>query len=96
LSYNYYTIYLVFTITLPLISRLVFFIVKIDCIKMKAIIISKPGESGVLTLHELPDPIMDNDEVLVEVAAAGINRADLLQRRGLYPSPRGYRDDMPG
>ncbi|PZC41167.1 MAG: NADPH2:quinone reductase [Chloroflexi bacterium] len=63
---------------------------------MKAIIISKPGESGVLTLHELPDPIMDNDEVLVEVAAAGINRADLLQRRGLYPSPRGYRDDMPG
>ncbi len=42
-----------------------------------------------LSIRELPDPVVGDDELLIDVAAAGVNRADLLQRRGRYPPPPG-------
>ncbi|MGE0708581.1 MAG: NAD(P)H-quinone oxidoreductase [Planctomycetota bacterium] len=56
---------------------------------MRAIAQATPGAPGTLRLEELPDPVPRPGELLLEVAAAGINRADLLQRRGLYPAPPG-------
>ena len=63
---------------------------------MQAVVISKPGSPDVLKIQELPDPTITENEVLIKVAGAGVNRADLLQRRGMYPSPEGYRDEIPG
>nr|MDP9121372.1 hypothetical protein [Acidobacteriota bacterium] len=51
--------------------------------------------SGVPRLGELPDPVPGPGEVLVEVAAAGLNHADLLQLRGRYPPPLG-ESEVPG
>ncbi len=51
---------------------------------------------GSLELAERPDPIPGPHEVLVANEFAGINAADLLQRRGLYPSPPGWPVDIPG
>ncbi|PYY31778.1 alcohol dehydrogenase catalytic domain-containing protein, partial [Curtobacterium sp. MCBD17_030] len=59
---------------------------------MRAITITKPGDVDVLTLGELPDPVPGDGEVLVEVAAAGVNNADLQQRQGNYPPPPGASD----
>jgi len=56
---------------------------------MRAVVISEPGGPDVLQLAEVPDPVAAPGEVLVEVAGAGINRADLMQREGLYPPPPG-------
>jgi putative PIG3 family NAD(P)H quinone oxidoreductase len=56
---------------------------------MRAIVISEPGGPDVLKLAEVPDPVAGTGEVLVEVTGAGINRADLMQREGLYPPPPG-------
>jgi putative PIG3 family NAD(P)H quinone oxidoreductase len=56
---------------------------------MRAITIPAPGGPDVLTLTEVPDPVPAAGEVLIDIAAAGLNRADLLQRRGLYPPPAG-------
>jgi putative PIG3 family NAD(P)H quinone oxidoreductase len=56
---------------------------------MKAIVISEPGGPEVLTLSEVPDPVPGDGEVLVEVVAAAVNRADLLQRMGFYDPPPG-------
>lgn len=56
---------------------------------MRAIDISQPGGPEVLTLTTVPDPEPGPGEVLVRVAAAGVNRADLLQRAGHYPPPPG-------
>ncbi len=56
---------------------------------MKAVLVSAPGGVEALTLGEAPDPVPSAHQVLVEVHAAGVNRADLLQRRGLYPAPAG-------
>ncbi len=42
-----------------------------------------------MTVAEVPAPLPADDEVLVQVAAAGVNRADLLQRQGFYPPPPG-------
>ncbi|HEX9064106.1 MAG TPA: NAD(P)H-quinone oxidoreductase [Streptosporangiaceae bacterium] len=56
---------------------------------MRAITIPAPGGPGVLTLAEVPDPFPGPGEVLIDIAAAGLNRADLLQRQGLYPPPPG-------
>ncbi|QKT05889.1 NAD(P)H-quinone oxidoreductase [Gordonia sp. X0973] len=44
---------------------------------------------GEFTVEDVPTPAIANNEVLIRVAAAGVNRADLLQRRGLYPPPPG-------
>ena len=56
---------------------------------MKAIVISEPGGPEVLAWSEVPDPVAGDGEVLVEVAAAAVNRADLLQRQGYYNPPPG-------
>ena len=56
---------------------------------MKAVVISEFGDPDVLRLQEVPDPTVRTGEVLIDVAAAGVNRTDLLQRAGHYPSPAG-------
>ncbi len=54
---------------------------------MHAIVITRPGDPGVLSWQEVPDPVAGPGEIVVDVAAAAVNRADLLQRQGLYPPP---------
>ena len=56
---------------------------------MRAITIARPGDPDVLTLTEVPDPVPGPGEVLVQVAASAVNRADLLQRQGFYDPPPG-------
>ena len=56
---------------------------------MHAVVISEPGGPDVLQWTEVADPEPGPGEVIVEVAAAGVNRADLMQRQGLYPPPPG-------
>lgn len=62
---------------------------------MRAIAISEPGGPEVLALTELPDPSPGPGQVLIQVHAAGINRADIVQRLGFYPPPPGA-PDTPG
>ena len=62
---------------------------------MKAITIPEFGGPEALVLSEVPDPEPATGEVLVRVAAAGVNRADVLQRQGHYPPPPG-ESDVPG
>ena len=62
---------------------------------MICIEISKPGEPEVLVPVERPTPAPGNGEVLINVAAAGVNRPDVMQRRGKYPPPPGA-SDIPG
>ena len=62
---------------------------------MKAIEISQFGPPEGLRLVERPDPVPGPGEVLIDVAAAGINRPDLMQREGKYPPPKGA-SDLPG
>ena len=63
---------------------------------MKAIVITQPGAADVLQPAERVAPVPDRGEVLIAVAAAGVNRADLLQRQGKYPPPPGAPPDIPG
>ena len=56
---------------------------------MRAVTVTEPGGPEVLTVVELPDLSPGAGEVLVEVAATAVNRADLLQRMGVYPPPPG-------
>jgi putative PIG3 family NAD(P)H quinone oxidoreductase len=56
---------------------------------MHAVTATEPGGPEVLTLSELPDPAPGPGEVVLDVAATAVNRADLLQRQGLYPVPPG-------
>ena len=56
---------------------------------MKAVTVPSSGGPEVLRIETLPDPVPGAGEVLIDVAAAGLNNADLLQRRGLYPPPVG-------
>ncbi|WP_323012504.1 NAD(P)H-quinone oxidoreductase [Castellaniella sp.] len=62
---------------------------------MKAIQITQPGGPDVLCLTDRPTPIPGPGEVLIEVAAAGVNRPDVFQRQGSYPPPAGV-SDLPG
>jgi len=62
---------------------------------MRAIEISEPGGPEVLRLARRPIPQPEAGEVLIRVAAAGLNGADLAQRRGVYPPPKGA-SDLPG
>ncbi|MFI6424771.1 NAD(P)H-quinone oxidoreductase [Promicromonospora sp. NPDC050880] len=62
---------------------------------MRAVTISGPGPSGKLSLSSLNHPNTGQSDVLIEVAAAGVNRADLLQRAGYYPPPPNA-PDWPG
>jgi len=59
---------------------------------MHAITVTAPGGPEVLQWSEVPDPAPGPGEVLLDVAACAVNRADLLQRRGVYPPPRGTSD----
>ena len=63
---------------------------------VKAVVIREPGGPEVLTLREVADPVPGPDEVCVRVRAAGLNRADVLQRRGRYPAPPGAPAEIPG
>jgi putative PIG3 family NAD(P)H quinone oxidoreductase len=56
---------------------------------MRAITIPEPGGPEALVWSEVPDPVPGEGEVLVDVAAGAVNRADLLQRRGFYDPPPG-------
>jgi putative PIG3 family NAD(P)H quinone oxidoreductase len=56
---------------------------------MHAVVITEPGGPEVLQWAEVADPVPGPGEVLVDVAAAGVNRADLMQRMGFYPPPPG-------
>ncbi|OLT11298.1 NAD(P)H-quinone oxidoreductase [Pseudonocardia sp. CNS-139] len=56
---------------------------------MRAITVREPGGPDVLEWTEVPDPVPGPGEVLVDVAASAVNRADLLQRQGMYPPPAG-------
>ena len=58
---------------------------------MKAVYISEPGGPEVLEVREVPSPVPGTGEVLIDVVAAGLNRADVQQRKGYYPPPRAPR-----
>jgi putative PIG3 family NAD(P)H quinone oxidoreductase len=62
---------------------------------MRCVEISTPGPPEALKLVERPDPVAGRGDVLIRVAAAGVNRPDVMQRRGLYPPPPGA-SDLPG
>ena len=62
---------------------------------MRAVEISTYGEPEVLRLTERPQPAPGPGEVLIRVAASGVNRPDVLQRKGMYPVPPGA-SDLPG
>src|ERR671933_1369579 len=59
---------------------------------MRAVTIRDPGGPEVLGWEEVPDPVCGPGEVVVDVVAAAVNRADLLQRQGFYPPPPGASD----
>lgn len=63
---------------------------------MRAVVITEPGGPDVLKIQEVPDPIPGPDDVLVEVKASALNRADTLQRQGGYPAPPGSPDNIMG
>ena len=59
---------------------------------MKAIVVREPGGPEALEYADVPDPEIGPDDVLVDVTATAVNRADLLQRQGFYPPPPGASD----
>src|SRR5688572_11476261 len=64
---------------------------------MKAVYIRDFGGVENLEVREVEDPSEPTGKrVLIRVRAAGLNRADLMQRRGLYPPPAGYDPKIPG
>jgi NADPH:quinone reductase len=63
---------------------------------MQAILITRPGGPEVLEIHDVPAPEPGPHQVLVRVRAFSLNRADLMQCRGLYPAPPGWPQDIPG
>lgn len=63
---------------------------------MRAIVITTPGGPEVLREREVPTPEPGPNQVRVRVRAVGLNRADLLQRRGMYPAPPGSSAEIPG
>jgi putative PIG3 family NAD(P)H quinone oxidoreductase len=62
---------------------------------MRAVVIPEPGGPEVLRVEQVPEPVPAPGEVVIQVAAAGVNRADLMQRQGHYPPPPGA-SDYPG
>lgn len=59
---------------------------------MRAVVVKQPGDADVLRVAEVPRPTPAPGEVLIRVVAAGVNRADLIQRKGHYPPPAGVSD----
>jgi NADPH2:quinone reductase len=62
--------------------------------QMRAVIVKQPGSADELAIGFLPVPKIVEDEVLIRVAAAGINRADIHQRQGNYPPPPGASETL--
>ncbi len=62
---------------------------------MRAVVLEEYGGPEVLVLREVPDPLPGPEEIEVRIAATALNRADLLQRRGLYPGP-AMDHEIPG
>jgi len=62
---------------------------------MRAITIPEPGEAEALVLADVAAPAVGRGEVLLDVVAAGLNRADIMQRKGFYPPPEG-ESELPG
>ncbi len=62
---------------------------------MRAVVITAHGGPEVLRVQDVPDPVPGPDEVLVDVVSSALNRADLMQRRGLYPGPPAEHE-IPG
>ena len=56
---------------------------------MRAIVFDQPGDESVLRLGDVPSPLLGPDDLRLRVRATAVNRADLLQRQGLYPPPPG-------
>ena len=63
---------------------------------MRAVVLHSYGGPEVLGIDQVDDPVPGPEEVVVEVAATALNRADLLQRMGFYPDPRGRVPEIPG
>ncbi len=63
---------------------------------MKAILITQPGPPSVLQVEEVEEPALSPGRVKVAVKATALNRADLLQRLGRYPAPKGVNPRIPG
>ena len=63
---------------------------------MRAVVLRSHGGPEVLTIEEVDDPTPDHDEIVVDVQHTAINRADVLQRMGMYPDPRGRELEIPG
>jgi NADPH2:quinone reductase len=63
---------------------------------MRAVIYEGAGGPEVITIGEVPKPEVGKDHLRVRVHAAGLNRADLIQRRGQYPAPHGWPANIPG
>jgi NADPH2:quinone reductase len=63
---------------------------------MRAVIFDGAGGPEVITIGEVPKPEVGKDHIRVRVHAAGLNRADLIQRRGQYRAPHGWPADIPG
>ncbi|XP_056175552.1 uncharacterized protein LOC130140378 [Syzygium oleosum] len=62
---------------------------------MRAVVITTPGDPEVLRLQDVEDPELEDGHVLVKIAATALNGADTLQRRGMYPPPKGA-SEYPG
>jgi NADPH:quinone reductase len=63
---------------------------------MQAIVYTAPGDTGVIQLRDVPAPVAGPRQIRVRVHAAGLNRADILQRKGRYPAPPGWPTEIPG
>src|SRR5438270_266333 len=63
---------------------------------MKAVVNTAAGGPEVLEIREVEKPVPTPAEVLIEVKASALNRADLLQRQGKYPAPADSPQDIPG
>ena len=63
---------------------------------MRAVVLHSHGGPEVLTIEEVAGPVPGPDEVVVDIAATALNRADLLQRMGFYPDPRKLQPEIPG
>jgi putative PIG3 family NAD(P)H quinone oxidoreductase len=63
---------------------------------MKAVVLREHGGPEVLQIEDVPSPTFGAEDILVSVAATALNRADLLQRMGLYPNPFPQGPEIPG
>jgi len=63
---------------------------------MRAVVLRSHGGPEVLTIEEVDDPTPGRDEIVVDVEHTAINRADILQRMGMYPDPRNQPLEVPG